>query len=108
WRGVEPALDDLDEFRFVESDAAAGPGQRERRPDDRRQADVGQRLERLDQSLFDMAALALGLARIPGGLEAFERALFILGRKLLRLDLGDPGRMLVAVGLLEVGRVGKR
>jgi hypothetical protein len=40
-RGVEPALDDLDELGLVVGDAAAGAGERERRPDDRRQADVG-------------------------------------------------------------------
>ena len=50
-RGVDAALDDLDELGLVVGDAAAGAAERERRPDDRRQADVVERLERLDQRL---------------------------------------------------------
>ena len=50
-RGVDAALDDLDELGLVVGDAAAGAAERERRPDDRRQADVVERFERLHQRL---------------------------------------------------------
>ena len=46
-RGVEAALDDLGELLPVVADAAAHAAQRERRPHDRRQADVLQRGQRL-------------------------------------------------------------
>ena len=48
-RGVQPALDDPQIFLAIIGDAAARAAQREGRPDDRRQADDFQRLERLDQ-----------------------------------------------------------
>ena len=48
-RGVEAAGDDLLEFLAVVGDAAAGAAEREARPDDRRQADLGERLARLVQ-----------------------------------------------------------
>ena len=50
-RGVDAALDDLDELRLVVGDAAAGAAERERRPDDGRQPDILERFERLDQRL---------------------------------------------------------
>ena len=50
-RGVDAALDDLDELGLVVGDAAAGAAERERRPDDRRQADIVERLERVGQRL---------------------------------------------------------
>ena len=50
-RGVDAALDDLDEFRLVVGDAAAGAAEREGRPDDGRQADILERFERLDERL---------------------------------------------------------
>jgi hypothetical protein len=55
-RGVDAALDDLDELLLVVGDAAAGAAERERRPDDRRQADIFERLQRLDQRLDLMRA----------------------------------------------------
>ena len=55
-RGVDAALDDVDELRLVVGDAAAGAAERERRPDDRRQADVFERFQRLDQRLDLMRA----------------------------------------------------
>ena len=55
-RGVDAALDDLDELLLVVGDAAAGAAERERRPDDRRQADIVERLQRLDQRLDLMRA----------------------------------------------------
>ena len=45
-RGVDAALDDLDELGLVVGDAAAGAAEREGRPDDRRQADVVERGQR--------------------------------------------------------------
>ncbi len=50
-RGVDAALDDLDELRLVVGDAAAGAAERERRPDDGRQPDIVERFQRLDQRL---------------------------------------------------------
>ena len=49
-RGVDAALDDLDELGLVVGDAAAGAAERERRPDDGGQADIVERFERLDQA----------------------------------------------------------
>ena len=50
-RGIDAALDDVDELGLVVGDAAAGAAERERGADDGRQADVLQRFERLDQRL---------------------------------------------------------
>ena len=58
-RGVDAALDDLDEFALVIGDAAAGAAHREGGPDDRRQADVVERDERLRQRLDMMRARRL-------------------------------------------------
>ena len=51
-RGVEAALDDVEELLAVVGDAAAGAAEREGRADDRRQADVVERLQRLDRALW--------------------------------------------------------
>ena len=59
WRGVDAALDDLDEFVAVVGDAAAGAAHREARADDRGQADVLERGERLAQRLDVMRARRL-------------------------------------------------
>ena len=107
-RGVEPAFDDLDELGFVVGNAAAGAGERERWSDDRRQADVVERFERFEQALGDVAPLALGLACGPGGLECGEMLLFFGRRVTARVDLGNLGGVLIAVGALEVGRIGER
>ncbi len=58
-RGIDAALDDLDELGFVVGDAAAGAAERERRPDDGGQPDVLERFERLDQRLDLMRARRL-------------------------------------------------
>ena len=50
-RGIDAALDDLDELGLVVGDAAAGAAEREGRPDDGRQADVIERLKRGRQGL---------------------------------------------------------
>ena len=52
-RGVEPALDDLQELLAVIGDAAAGAAEREGGADDGGKPDIGQRLERLDQALLE-------------------------------------------------------
>ena len=48
---VDAALDDFDELGLVVGNAAAGAAERERGADDRRQADILERFERLDQRL---------------------------------------------------------
>ena len=48
-RGVDAALDDVEELVSIIGDAAAGAPQREARPDDGGKPDVGQRLQRLPQ-----------------------------------------------------------
>ncbi len=58
-RGVEAALDDLEELLAVEAHPAAGAPQRKRGPDDRRQADMLQRRRGL--------LAAVGEARLGGG-----------------------------------------
>ncbi len=106
--GVEPALDDVEKLLACVGDAAAGAGERERGPDDRRQADLLQRLQRLDQSLLDVALLAVGLARQPLRFERRERvALGVLG-KAAGLDLLDLGGVLRAVLPLQAGGAGER
>ena len=55
-RGVDAALDDVDELALVVGDAAAGAAQGEARADDRRQADVVERGQRLRQRLDVMRA----------------------------------------------------
>ena len=50
-RSIDSAFDDLDEFRLVVRDAAAGAAKRERRPDDGGQADILERFERLNERL---------------------------------------------------------
>ena len=49
-RGVDAALDDVDELVLVVGDAAAGAAHGERRADDRGQADVFERDQRLRQA----------------------------------------------------------
>ncbi len=51
-RGIDAALDDLDEFALVVGDAAAGAAEREGRPDDRRQADIVERGQARAESVF--------------------------------------------------------
>ena len=55
-RGVDAALDDVDELRLVVGDAAAGAAERERGPDDGGQPDIVERFERRDQRLDLMRA----------------------------------------------------
>ena len=106
--GVEAALDDLQELLLVVGDAAAGAGEREGRADDRGDADVLERLQRLDEALGDVAPLALGFARRPGAVIGFDRMTLGIRREARGPDLVDPALIEVAVGFLEVGRIGKR
>ena len=55
-RGVDAALDDLDELRLVVGDTAAGAAERERRPDDGGKPDIVERFQRPDQRLDLMRA----------------------------------------------------
>ncbi len=58
-RGVEAALDDVEELLAVIGDAAAGAAEGEGRADDRRQADGLHRLERIDQRMGKLGARRL-------------------------------------------------
>src|SRR4029079_4190822 len=98
--------DDVEELLAGVGDAAASAGKREGWPNDRRQADGGQRFQRLDQAALDVALLALGIARSPGPVESEQRLGFLRLRQLLVLDGGDLGRMLLAVGLFQRRGVG--
>ena len=107
-RRVETALDYLHELGLVEGDTAAGAGKREGRANDRRQSDVFQCLERLDETFGDIAPLAVALVAGPLNLKGLDCALFLRRRQVLRCDLGDRGSAQVAVGFLEIGRIGER
>ncbi len=74
-RGVDAALEYLDELRLVVGDAAAGAAERERRADDRRQADVLERLQPIRQGFHLMRARRLE----PDPLHRLAEALAILG-----------------------------
>ena len=68
WRRIEAVRDDLLVFLPVVGDAAAGAAERVARPDDRRQADLGQGGRRLRQAAHDHAARHLeadALHRVP-------------------------------------------
>ena len=105
-RGVEPALDDLQELLAVIGDAAAGAAKGEGRADDGRQPDIRQRLQRLDQALLDIAPPPRAFALRPGMLEGGERC-----SALVRVcDLGDArdlGLVFLAVGALQRRGVGE-
>ena len=58
-RGVDAALDDLQELLAVVGDAATGAAEGEGRPDDRRQPDDLQRLQRVDQRMGELGARRL-------------------------------------------------
>ena len=68
-RSVEAAFDDFEELGLVVRDAAAGAAERERGPDDRRQPDVVERLQRLDQRLILITLAPLRLLLGPVELE---------------------------------------
>ena len=105
-RGVEAALDDLQELLAVIGDAAAGAAKGEGGADDGRKADIRQRLQRLDQALLHIAPPPRPFALRPGMLEGGER-----GSALGRVgDLGDArglGLVFLAVGALQHGGIGE-
>ena len=74
-RGIDAALDDVDELGLVVGDAAAGAAERERRPDDRRQPDLVERLERVGQRLDLLRARGLQ----PDPLHRLAEASAVLG-----------------------------
>ena len=74
-RGVDAALDDVDELGLVVGDAAAGAAERERGPDDGGEPDILERLKRLDQRLDLMRARC----RQPDLLHRLAEQLAILG-----------------------------
>jgi hypothetical protein len=106
-RGIEPALHDVEELLAIIGDAAAGAAEGEGGPDDGRQADLGERVERLDQALFDIALAPRRLSPSPRQVELPELVGLVFGRQLQRLDAAALGAVLVAFGRLEVGGVGE-
>ena len=80
-RGVEAGLDDLEELRAVEGDAAAGAAQREGRADDGGQADIVERLRGDRHGVAHIALLAVAFAEVPLVLQLIERAVEIAGRR---------------------------
>src|SRR5207244_7381516 len=95
--GVEAALDNVEKFFLVVSDAAAGAAHRERRPDDRGQPDLGQRHQRLSERMLLIALASLVLAKRPLPFMLFKRGAGLL------LPLGE---VLVAIGLFQRRCVG--
>ena len=104
-RGVEAGLHDLVELRAVEGDAATGAAEREGRPDDRRQADMVERLRGDGHGMAHIALLAVALAEVPLRLQRVERGVEI-GRR-FRLQAGALGLVLLAIGILGFGGVGQ-
>ena len=104
-RGVEAALDDLEEFRAVVGDAAAGAAEREGGADDGRQADLVERLRGDRHGVAHIALLAVAFAEVPVVLQRVER-LVEVGRS-GGLQLGALGLVLLAVLILDVGGVGQ-
>ncbi len=106
-RGVEPALDDLQELLAVIGDAAAGAAEREGGPDDGRKADVLHGLQRLDQAFLHIAPPARALLPRPVRLEVEQRPGARLALRGLRLDTGDLFLIGLPVGPLQRGGVGE-
>jgi hypothetical protein len=84
-RGVEPALDDLDEFGLVIGNAAAGAAKRERGADDGGQADNLQCFQRFDQRFLLIALAALRLFGAPVARSNSALALAICSESVPRL-----------------------
>ena len=106
-RGVEPALDDLEELLAVIGDAAAGAAQREGGADDGGKADVLHPLERLDQAFLDIAPAPLALVSRPVRLEVEHGFRTRLRIGILRLDARDLFLVGLPVGALQRGGVGE-
>ena len=104
-RSVDAALHDVEEFFPVVGDAAAGAAHGEGGADDGRQADFGQRDQRLSDGMLAVALAPVGLACVPLLLECGEggRASGLVGGG---LDPGDLGEVLFAIHLLGGGCVG--
>jgi hypothetical protein len=64
-RSIEAAADDVEEFRTVVGNAAAGAAEGEGRADDGRQADVIERLSGDRHCVVQIALLAVALAQVP-------------------------------------------
>ena len=98
-RGVEAALDDVEKLFLVVGDAAAGAAHGEGGPDDRGQADFGQRHQRLAERVLLIALAAVVLAERPLPFEFFQRRagrfrplglVFVAKRLLQRRRIGEP------------------
>jgi hypothetical protein len=105
-RGVEAALDDLEELGAVEGDAAAGAAEREGGADDRRQADMVERGRGDGHGMGHVTLLAVALAEIPAILELVERGVERVARQRLA-QAGALGLVGLAVGVLDLGGVGE-
>ena len=106
-RGLQAALDDLAEFLAVVGDAAAGAAERERRPDDGRQPDDRQPIQGLLQRLFLIALLAVVFIGAPLLQEIRPQLLFLRRRHLQAVDAREFRRVVAAILLLELGRIGQ-
>jgi hypothetical protein len=96
--GVDAALDDLDELGLGVGDAAAGAAHGEGGADDRGQADLGQRHQRLAERMLLVALFPLVLPEHPLPFALVQRAagqLFVVGE------------IFIAIGLLQGGGVRK-
>lgn len=105
-RRIETAADDLEEFRTVVGDAAAGAAEREGRADDRGQADVVERLRGNRHGVVEIALLAIAFTEVP--------LIFQLVESLVEFGAGEPGFQLrpfrlvrLAIQILDVGGVRK-
>ena len=106
-RSVEAALDDVEELLAVVGDAAAGAAEREGRADDGRQADLGERQQRLAHGVLLVALAALVLAGVPFQLVAGNAAASCRRVAIERLEPRELGEMRIPVGLLERRGVGE-
>ncbi len=93
-RGIEAAADDLEEFRAVVGNAAAGAAEREGRADDGRQADVIERLRGDRHGMAHVALLAVAFAEVP--------LVFQFVQRLVEFGAGKAFAQLGALGLVRL------
>ncbi len=106
-RGVEPALDDLEELLAVIGDAAAGAAEREGGADDGGKPDLLHGVERLDQAFLDVTPPPLAFVPRPIRLELGKRAGALLRVGRGRLDARHLVLVFLPVGALQRAGVGE-
>ncbi len=104
-RGVEAGGDDVVELGAVVGDAAAGAAHGEGGADDRRQADMVERLGGNRHGVADIALLAVALAEVPAGFERVELRVQVGGSG--GLQRSALGFVRLAVRILRRGCVGQ-